>query len=100
MWKRTSFSWATAVWVLLVRLAVPAIVWACPNCNEAVTGDPVAAAFNVTTIALIALPFLLVGSIGSWVTYVYWRAGRHAAATAEPAAGAWQPIWTEEESRT
>jgi len=87
--------------VLASALLVPAAVLACPTCNDAISGDPVAAAFSVTTLALIAMPFLLIGTIGSWVTYVYWRAGRResAANAASSTDAAWQPLWTGEESQ-
>ncbi len=62
----------------LVGLALPSVALACPLCKDAIANDPVAAAFNWTTLLLIAVPWLLVASIGGWVFYVYWRAARHA----------------------
>jgi hypothetical protein len=35
---------------------------------------------------LIGMPALLIGSIGGWIGYVYWRASRHGGAAEEAAA--------------
>lgn len=66
-----------AVLVLLATLlTTPSWVWACPSCKDAVAGDPVGAALSWTTLVLIGVPLVLMGSIGGWVSYVYWRAAR------------------------
>ncbi len=86
-------------------LAAPMSVAACPLCKDAIAGDPVASALSWTTLLLIALPAVLVGAIGGWVWYVYWRATRHDwLASADPPVqlrgGVCGPIWREEESET
>jgi ABC-type nickel/cobalt efflux system permease component RcnA len=86
-----------ALGLIGVFLIVSRAVLACPLCSTAVEDDPVAAAFNSTTFMMIAAPIVLVGSIGGWVVYRYWRSARRAAAAAHLA---WGPIWTEEESET
>ena len=82
-----------------ILLAPPASVLACPLCKDAIAGDPVASALSATTLLLIAVPLLLVGLIGGWVSYVYWRAGRVGAGTndaASPPRGLLlQSVWRE-----
>jgi hypothetical protein len=75
-------------------VAVPAAVSACPMCEVALKGDPVVAAFNWTTLLLIAVPTLLMGSIGGWVSYVYWRESRR------PGHVGWSAVWIEKEGET
>ncbi len=93
------------VTTLGVMLAAPMSVAACPLCKDAIAGDPVGSALSWTTLFLIALPAVLVGAIGGWVWYVYWRAARRDwPASADPPVqlreGVWRPIWREEESET
>ena len=84
------FSGATAfIFGLAQSLAL-----ACPMCKSAMEDNPVGTALSWTTLVLIALPVGLVASIGGWIGYVYWRAGRR------PHAVAWSPVWREEESET
>jgi hypothetical protein len=33
---------------------------------------------SATTLLLIGMPMVLIGSIGAWIGYAYWRASRHA----------------------
>jgi hypothetical protein len=75
-------------------LAVPAAVSACPMCEVALKDDPVVAAFNWTTLLLIAVPTVLMGLIGGWVSYVYWRESRR------PGHVGWSAVWIEKESET
>jgi len=82
----------------LASVALPSIALACPLCKDAIANDPVAAAFNWTTLLLIAVPSLLVASIGGWVFYVYWRAAQ--AAARELRLTEWTPAWTGKESET
>ncbi len=65
-----------------VMLRAPTIGLACEACKDAVKEDPVGTALSATTLVLIAMPLLLIGSIGGWVAYVYWRAARRALAGA------------------
>ena len=71
--------WVTAA-LLFVVLLVPAVALACEACKDAVKDDPVGTALSATTLVLIAMPLLLVGSIGGWVGYAHWRAARDATA--------------------
>ncbi len=75
--------WLTALlaWLLVVA---PTVVLACEACKDAVKDDPVGTALSATTLLLIGMPLLLIGSIGGWIGYVYWRASRPAAAVAGP----------------
>lgn len=78
--KRPSrLRWIAAA-LLSAVLLIPAAVLACEACKDAVKDDPVGAALSATTLVLMAMPALLIGSIGGWVSYVYWRASRHAVA--------------------
>ena len=92
-----SMRWLAAT--LAVILTAPAVVMACPSCKNAIENDPVAAAFNSTTLLMIAVPLLLVASAGGWIAYAFWRARR--ALDAEARSGvAWRPAWAEKESET
>jgi len=71
--------WVTALLSGLLLVA-PAVVLACEACKDAVKDDPVGTALSATTLLLIGMPVLLIGSIGGWIGYVYWRASRQAAA--------------------
>ena len=80
---------------LLPMLCVPSVVRACEACKDAVKDDPVGTALSATTLLLIAMPMVLIGSIGGWVSYVYWRANRRPAvgdgSAAQPHDSASQP---------
>lgn len=65
-------------------LVAPAVALACEACKDAVKDDPVGTALSATTLLLIGMPVLLIGSIGGWIGYVYWRASRQAAAVDGP----------------
>jgi ABC-type antimicrobial peptide transport system permease subunit len=84
-WRKFSGFLRVAVTLLTTLWLVPAGVLACPSCNDAVTGDPVASALSWTTLLLIAMPMVLIGSIGGWVFYAYWRAARPGAVVADAA---------------
>jgi protein-S-isoprenylcysteine O-methyltransferase Ste14 len=78
--KRSSRGrWAAGLLSGLLLVA-PAVALACEACKEAVKDDPVGTALSATTLLLIGMPALLIGSIGGWIGYVYWRASRQAAA--------------------
>lgn len=87
--------WVAAA-LLSVVLRAPDVVQACEACKDAVKDDPVGTALSATTLVLIAMPMLLIGSIGGWVVYMYWRAERRAAAphdgSAQPSEIASQPV--------
>lgn len=80
-------------------LAVPAAVLACPLCKDAISGDPVSTALSWTTLVMIAVPFVLLVSSGSWLGYMYWRAA-HPKTSQRPRPLNWSSIWTEKESET
>src|SRR6266478_5354748 len=50
-----------ALWLL------PSAVLACPACKDALEGDAVGRALSWTTLLMIAVPMVLVGSIGGWI---------------------------------
>ena len=84
--KRSSrMRWPAAALTAIV-LSAPAVALACEACRDAVANDPVGTALSATTLLLLGVPALLMGSIGGWVGYVYWRAARRAVAADEPAA--------------
>ncbi len=79
-WKASAgLRWVTTG-LLTVLLLAPTVGFACEACKESVKDDPVGAALSATTLLLIAMPMLLIGSIGGWVGYAYWRADRRAVA--------------------
>ena len=77
--------WVAALLTCMLVVA-PAVALACEACKEAVKDDPVGTALSATTLLLIGMPILLIGSIGGWIGYVYWRASRPAAADTGPPA--------------
>jgi len=98
LWNVRELRHAASVAIGL-SLTGPAAAVACPLCKDAIANDPVAAAFNSTTEFMIAVPFLLIGSIGGWIFYRYWRSARDANAP-ERAPVTWGPVWREKESET
>ena len=71
-WAAAALSWAI--------LLAPAVGQACEACKDAVKNDPVGTALSATTLLLIGMPMVLIGSIGGWIGHAYWRAARHAPA--------------------
>lgn len=54
----------------------PAAVWAqgCAMCVTSVDGnDPLARGLNISILFMMAVPFALLVSVGSWFAYMYWR---------------------------
>ena len=86
--------------VLAMIAGSPALTLACPLCKDAIQGDPVAAAFNATTLLMIAAPMALVASVGGWIAYLYWQHGRHAPTGPTAPAAPYGPILTNKESQT
>lgn len=105
MSRSNPIRWPQMAAAMLGTLAAsPLIALGCPLCKDAIQGDPVAAAFNATTLLMIAAPMVMVASVGGWIAYLYWRAGQRAdadtgATRSDPAAPYW-PRLTEEESQT
>lgn len=53
----------------------PAAAQACAVCLTGIAGeDPMTDAFNWSVLFLMAMPYLVVGSIGGWLFYAHWRA--------------------------
>ena len=53
------------------------VAQACAVCGHATTpGDPLGRGFYWGMLFLLATPFTVVGTIGGWLAYRYWRAGR------------------------
>jgi hypothetical protein len=73
---------AAMVWVMLAH----GVAHACAVCGHATTpGDPLGRGFYWGMLFLLAMPFSVVGTMGGWVAYRYWRAGRRRrAADASP----------------
>ena len=64
---------------ILVLLVLPEFLQACPNCKEAYMADgqtPVSSGFNTSIYFLMAMPFLVLGT----VTLRIWLAHRRHAA--------------------
>jgi len=94
--KRSSPTRWPAAALTAIVVCTPALALACEACRDAVANDPVGTALSATTLLLIGGPALLMGSIGGWVGYVHWRAGRYAMAPDEgggpPTEAASQPV--------
>lgn len=82
---------AVATWVA----AAPA--WACPSCNRAIEGDPVALSFYWSTLFMISMPYLLVGTVGGGIAFFYWNAARKAAQSATIESMTWSAEGPERE---
>jgi len=71
---------ALTVTVLLVGVA-PA--WACPTCKDSLANDPhqqnMVAGYFYSILFMMAMPFLIIGSFGSYVLLTCRRARRNAA---------------------
>lgn len=81
--------WMAALsWALLLA---PTVGLACEACKDAVKNDPVGTALSATTLVLIGMPMVLIGSIGGWIGHAYWRATRQAAPEA-PSEIASEPV--------
>lgn len=86
--------WSSAVATVL--MTNPRAADACAVCVTG-AGDPTADAFNWSVLFLMAMPYLVVGSIGGGLFYTYRRtaAKREQAQTAEPLV---HLTWNEKES--
>jgi hypothetical protein len=64
-------------------LSSQALAQGCAMCKSSLDGpnDPTAQAFNVTTLFLMAMPYVVVGSVGAWM-YVSTR--RHHGSVPQP----------------
>ena len=61
------------------------VAHACAVCGHATTpGDPLGRGFYWGMLFLLAMPFAVVGTIGGWLAYWYWRAGHSRRADASP----------------
>lgn len=94
---KASRRWRAVAGVVGGLLTAPSVTFACPMCARAIEGDPVAIAFNWTTLFMIAVPMSLFAMIAGWVFYAYWRAARPAAPTRVRRL-VWAPAWTGKEN--
>jgi len=60
---------------LAVVLADCAIAQGCAMCKTAVGGpvDPLSNGINTSILFMMAMPFVLFGAVGGWLTFVFWR---------------------------
>lgn len=47
----------------------------CAMCKTLVGGpaDPLGIGMNTSILFMMSMPFLLTGSVGAWIAYMYWR---------------------------
>jgi hypothetical protein len=68
---------STLAAILSLALSKPEVILACAVC---LAGDgtqgPISDAFNSSVLFLMAMPYVVVGSIGGWLFYLYRRAVR------------------------
>lgn len=64
---------------LALALLVPADVWAqgCAMCKASLPGaeDPLSRGFNYSIFVFLGVTYSLIGLVGGWIGYRYWRAG-------------------------
>ena len=69
------------------------VAHACAVCGHATTpGDPLGRGFYWGMLFLLATPFAVVGTIGGWLAYWYWRAAHSRRADASPWS-LWEKVW-------
>jgi hypothetical protein len=65
---------------LASALLVPGDVWAqgCAMCKASLPGaeDPLSRGFNYSIFVFLGVTYSLIGLVGGWIGYRYWRAGR------------------------
>ena len=49
----------------------------CAMCKTLVGGpaDPLGIGMNTSILFMMSMPFVLTGSVGAWIAYMYWRGG-------------------------
>jgi len=63
-----------AVGTLVQTLPATVVAQGCAMCATAVDGDdPLARGLNISILFMLSMPFVLVGSVGAWFAYMYWR---------------------------
>lgn len=73
--------------------AAPVLAQGCAMCQTLTGNDePLAKALNVSILFLLAMPFLMAGSVGAWFVYMY---RGHRSAASEP-----QMVHIQREERT
>jgi uncharacterized protein (DUF2062 family) len=59
---------------IAVVLSNPLTTEACSVCGGAAIGTDPGTGFNSSILFLLSMPFVVVGMIGGWLIYTYWRA--------------------------
>ena len=78
--SRTRFSLALALLGLLGPAASHVLAQGCAMCGSALKDDPLGRAIGWSVLFLVAAPYAVVGSLGGYILYTYWRpAGRRRA---------------------
>ena len=77
MTKLTSRSYLLLLACALFWLATSSVAWACPNCRDALAGDPAQAGMVRglfwSIMFLLSMPFLITAGLGA---YFYWLISR------------------------
>ena len=74
---------------LVVAPASPALAQSCAMCATALANDPLGRAFSWSILFLMATPYVIVGTAGAWLFYMYRRTpGRSRAAVVDLVASA------------
>jgi hypothetical protein len=70
--------WLAAALCVALLVVPSGIAQGCPMCEAAVDGaiDPLAKGLNISILFLMAMPFILTGSVGGWFFYMYRRTRR------------------------
>jgi hypothetical protein len=77
--RRRARDWAATIAAVTAGVAQPAAVFAqgCAMCKTLVggPGDPLGVGINTSILFMMAMPFVMTGSVGAWIAYMYWRGG-------------------------
>jgi hypothetical protein len=77
--SRARFSLAAALLALLGPGASHALAQGCAMCGTALKDDTLGRAFSWSVLFLIAAPYSVVGLLGGYIFYSYWRPARRRA---------------------
>lgn len=75
-WTVRAVAVAVVALALCVFDAAPALAQGCAMCKASLPGaeDPLSRGFNYSIYVFLAVTYGLIGGVGGWIGYRYWRA--------------------------